>query len=522
MMRSAVFALLLAVPLCQARADTPASKPAPKLLLESWQAAYFEGLKVGHMHTRAEQLGQGETARIRTTRTMDLVIKRYGGVVPIQIGQTSEETLEGKVLALGLTQMMGMPPKMTFQGTVADDQLVLKSLVDDREQTSRKVPFPAAAMGLYAQETIFQRKKAKPGDKVELVSFEILLSGPLTVRGVVRPREKVDQLVVTRAADGKVTIAREPVSLLRVDATSDPVTVNGVEVKLPAKVVWLDAKLLPVREQFEMPGLGTITFYTTSKEAALKEGVAPERLPDLGLNVNIPLKQTIDEPYATREATYKVTMKEKLAQVFTTDDRQQIQEPMDKTFELVVKAQRAPGTDDMAASPGPEYLESNVYVDSDDARIKALAKAITRKAGDDPWKRALVLERWVHENMKLSTTVGFPNASQIARDLEGDCRQHAMLLAALTRAVGIPSRSAIGLIYIREAGKSPNFGFHMWTEVWIKGKWIALDAVLGQGGVGATHLKMAHHSWAKTQTLAPLLPISQTLGKLQIEILSAK
>jgi hypothetical protein len=33
---------------------------------------------------------------------------------------------------------------------------------------------------------------------------------------------------------------------------------------------------------------------------------------------------------------------------------------------------------------------------------------------------------------------------------------------------------------------------------------------------------MADHSWGKTQTLAPLLPIAQTLGKLQIEVVSSK
>jgi hypothetical protein len=96
-----------------------------------------------------------------------------------------------------------------------------------------------------------------------------------------------------------------------------------------------------------------------------------------------------------------------------------------------------------------------------------------------------------------------------------------MLLAGLCRAVGVPSRTAIGLIYAREEGRSPVFAFHMWTEVWV-GRWVALDATLGKGGVGATHLKMVDTSWSKKTTLAPLLPVSQALGKIQIEIVSAK
>jgi hypothetical protein len=40
--------------------------------------------------------------------------------------------------------------------------------------------------------------------------------------------------------------------------------------------------------------------------------------------------------------------------------------------------------------------------------------------------------------------------------------------------------------------------------------------------VAATHLKMADHSWSKTATLAPLLPVSRALGKIKIAVLSTK
>ena len=38
-----------------------------------------------------------------------------------------------------------------------------------------------------------------------------------------------------------------------------------------------------------------------------------------------------------------------------------------------------------------------------------------------------------------------------------------VLLAALARARGIPSRAAVGLVYV---GALKGFGYHMWTEVW--------------------------------------------------------
>jgi transglutaminase-like putative cysteine protease len=452
---------------------------------------------------------------------MQLVIKRYGGVVPITIEQTCEETADGKVLALGLTQTIGMPPKQQFAGKVADGEIAVTVSLDGKEQGTRQLPFPAEATGLYFQDTVFQRKKAKPGDKLTVTSFELAVMGPMTIRAVVKDKEKVDRLVAKRDKEGKLVISREPAVLLRVETTPDKVNVGGTEVQLPGKNVWLDDKLLPVREQFDMPGLGTVTLYGTTREAVLKEGVAPDRLPDFGLNINIPLKRTIDQPYRTKEAVYRVTMKEKLDKVFASDERQEVKAEEGRPLELTVKAVREPGTDDTAMSPGKDYLESNLFVDCDDERIQRLAREITAKLAD-PWRKAQAVERWVHDNMKVSTSVGFPNASKIARDLEGDCRQHALLLVALCRAAGVPARTAIGLIYVKEEGKAPYFGFHMWGEVWVRGRWVALDAVLGEGGVGATHLKMADHSWAKTATLAPLLPISQTLGKLQIEVVSAR
>ncbi|MFO0842978.1 MAG: transglutaminase-like domain-containing protein [Gemmataceae bacterium] len=521
MLRTCLYPLALLLIVSPARAQEPVKKAEAKPLIDAWQAAYFEGLKVGHTHRLVRRVGEGEKARYLSTHTMHLVIKRYGGVVPITIEQTCEETAEGKVLALGLTQTIGAPPRQGFAGKVEDGEIAITVSLDGKEQGVRKLPFPADALGLYAQEAVFARKKVKPGDKLAVTSFEIALNGPLTIRAVVKDKEKVDQLAARKDKEGKLVVGREPAVLLRVETTPDKVNVGGTEVQLPAKTVWLDEKLLPAREQFEMPGLGMVTLYNTTKEAALKEGVAPDRLPDFGLNINIPLKQTIDDPYRTKEAVYRVTMKDKLNKVFAQDARQTVRNEEGKSLELVVRAEREPGTDDTAMSPGKEFLEGNLFVDSDDERVKRLALAITGKVAD-PWKKALAVERWVHDNMKVSTSVGFPNASKIAKDLEGDCRQHALLLVALCRAAGVPARTAIGLIYVKEPGQKAYFGYHMWGEVWVRGRWLALDAVLGEGGVGATHLKMADHSWAKTETLAPLLPISQTLGKLQIEVVGAK
>ena len=71
-----------------------------------------------------------------------------------------------------------------------------------------------------------------------------------------------------------------------------------------------------------------------------------------------------------------------------------------------------------------------------------------------------------------------PPPREVARSLEGDCTEHAVLLAALCRARKIPARVAFGLVYYPP---QKGFAYHMWNEVWIADRWIPLDATLGHG-----------------------------------------
>jgi hypothetical protein len=76
------------------------------------------------------------------------------------------------------------------------------------------------------------------------------------------------------------------------------------------------------------------------------------------------------------------------------------------------------------------------------------------------------------------------------------------------------------LVYI---GHPPAMGFHMWTEIYVgdpsnSGRWIPMDATLGQGGIGAGHLKLADSSLAEGEGLASFLSVAQVLGRLRIDV----
>jgi transglutaminase-like putative cysteine protease len=198
------------------------------------------------------------------------------------------------------------------------------------------------------------------------------------------------------------------------------------------------------------------------------------------------------------------------------DARQSIKPVKDYTVELTVTAVRTPPAEG-DAEPGKEFLRSNHFIDSENRRVKALAE---RAVGDEkePWAKACNIERWVHDHMHVDATVPVTPAGQIAEKLRGDCRQYAMLAAAMCRAAGVPSRTALGVVYGEDRSGKPILGFHMWVEVYVRGQWLGIDGTLGDGGVGAAHIKISDHSWHNTQSLTPLLPLQRVLGKMKVEV----
>src|SRR5205814_6192708 len=140
-----------------------------------------------------------------------------------------------------------------------------------------------------------------------------------------------------------------------------------------------------------------------------------------------------------------------------------------------------------------------------------------------PWKQAQLMEKWVSENLKeknFSTLLA--SAAEVAKDLSGDCTEHAVLLAAMSRARGIPSRVAVGMVYVTSLS---SFGGHMWTEVYVRGQWVPVDATLGRGGIAADHIKFADSSFADNGDTSPVmsfLPMASVLGKMKIDVRDVK
>ena len=113
--------------------------------------------------------------------------------------------------------------------------------------------------------------------------------------------------------------------------------------------------------------------------------------------------------------------------------------------------------------------------------------------------------------------VGFASDLETLTSRRGDCTEHAVLLASLCRARGIPARMATGFAY---AGGM--FLGHAWTEVKLGESWYPLDAALSTLpplSVDATHIKLSDSSLHDPNPPAELGNTVASLGKMKIEVL---
>src|SRR5262245_58219805 len=225
-----------------------------------------------------------------------------------------------------------------------------KLLVPTPGGGSSKLPWKAGAAGMHHQDRIFQARKVKPRDAFTYVGAEPALMVPLPVRVAVKEAEPVDLLEAVKEK-GATKVKRVTSKLLRVEQKADKIKVGDSTLPGPEQVVWLDKDRLPVRYQWELPGVGKVTLYQTTQEVAQKEGVAPALLPDLGLNSVVPVKTVIEKPHETTSAVYSITLSGDAdpAKAFVTDARQKVRNVKGKTFELHVSAVRAPAKVDKPA-----------------------------------------------------------------------------------------------------------------------------------------------------------------------------
>ena len=133
--------------------------------------------------------------------------------------------------------------------------------------------------------------------------------------------------------------------------------------------------------------------------------------------------------------------------------------------------------------------KATAWLQSDNSRLKAIADPVAKLSVSDTRKMELLLQK-AKPYLGAVDFTGHYSALETLSRHAADCTDAAVLLAALGRAAGIPTRVASGLVYSKPSyhGVSNVFMPHTWTLAFVDGKWKSFDLALDE--FDATHIAL--------------------------------
>jgi transglutaminase-like putative cysteine protease len=144
------------------------------------------------------------------------------------------------------------------------------------------------------------------------------------------------------------------------------------------------------------------------------------------------------------------------------------------TVELPGRAPAAAGRP-TAAQRRPSFLVD--YDEPDAASFRDAVAALGPAPADDAL--AALVDGWI-EHKDLSRR--FDSAARVAARRQGDCTEHAVLLAAAARVAGRAARVVLGVALVSWDGQLRGFG-HAWTEIHDGRAWHTVDGTRLPGTV---------------------------------------
>jgi len=484
-LRSSALILLLGAFVSLVGCAAPA---ADSTIRDEWDIMSLSGVQIGYEHTITRKVVE-PAPEIVTSTFSETRIKDFGATLVTHETEEDYETLEGALL------------RVTYSVSGAET-----SDSEARVKDGKAVVTTHTGGTTHVTETAWDPKVLGPEAQMRRLRESGFPTGKsITFKEYMREINKVVTSTVTIEGRETVTIAGKPLKLYKAAQVTDA---------LPGVVAhgWLDetgnALKCVMDDGFEE--------VCATREEALRAATSPDQA-DLARLSIFPSNVNFDRPDLVKEALYR--LEGPIENLKLEDRRQKIESQGPGWVVLRVKAvgdAAAPS----AEKPGPKYLAASAYLQSDDPDIQRIARENVSPSAS-PAVKAKQLAAWVFRYItKKDYNVGFASAKETLLSREGDCKEHSMLLAAMLRAAGIPSRVAVGVTYADGL-----FISHMWTEAHLN-DWIALDATLPGGSaspVDATHIKLASSAMdGATADDATLLVEGQAQSNLKILVLEFK
>ena len=430
----------------------------------------------------------GQTV-VRTSEHMHAKIERGSDVVDMQFDTLIVETLAGRALRSGYTQRMATQEiEMLYEypAEVGGDIAVTSTQDGAKHHSVVTMTEP-----VYGKAHSMREIAANVGSS-EPFTYSVVKpeTGPLNV-----------------AVHCKVTAVEEVTGFSGLGGLTStaPVQVTKLTTSIPALGLdsreWYSsvdvasdacdgAAALPsvALMYFSVPSaMGNLEALHSTEAHAAEVFRNPGKRPEVVQAAYAPLAHPVNELWAGEgSVVYEVAYKQATASPLELPDtgHQTVQPGEDGALRVQIDLARGSLLRDDERRD--DYLQSSAMLDATDAGVRALADEARRTAGKED-ARALALAAWQTTRGAIKHSnyaTGFASATETARTRTGDCSENAVLLAAILRALNVPSRTVSGLVYLHDS-RGANFAWHMWAQALLPfrdglERWVDLDSTLGR------------------------------------------
>ncbi|MGM0452605.1 MAG: transglutaminase domain-containing protein [Thermodesulfobacteriota bacterium] len=425
-------------------ADDPESLPAQ----DTWMAIYQQGRKIGYAHSVLEP----RKHFYRLKEQMVLHINLMGTAQSLTVETTAELNGDYTIRSFDFTLFSGAFDFSATGCVDTDNRLEVTTTIAGETNTRTialdRAPYLSAAV-VYAAA---RQQQLTAGDRFEFPVFD-----PATM------------------GHTPVTVSVKGTETVTVGGTETPATRLDIKFKGSTQTAWIDEQGTVLKEK----GLMGLTLEKTDRKHATAD-ISPELGPDLFDRAAIETNKTIESPAAHDRMVAEI--RGVSLDGFDMETRRQHRSGNTVT---ITKTR----IDDLPESPEPpessrfaDSLAATAFVQADHGQIRDLADRIVSE-NTPPVRQAKAIVDWVYQNIDKRPVVSVPDALSTLQQRAGDCNEHAVLLAALARAAGIPATIEAGIAYL-----NGRFYYHAWNRLYV-GRWVAADAALGQLPADVTHVR---------------------------------
>lgn len=438
----------------------------------TWMGVYVKDRKLGYIHTEVKPLDQN-----------GYELREFSRIKGSMLGTSQQLKFSMNILtdsSLALVEFNGVikaePYSTEFFGRVENEKLIIEVTTGGR--ISEKIlEAPGPVYMSQVIKPLLQAGRLFEGDSLVLTSFDPLT---LEMRDLVLIGAKVENYRLW----GKDIRARKLIT--RLSGFESEIYVN-----LDGNTVAEFAPMELVMRREEM---------SKALEMDDNQGVV-----DFLSIYSIQPKGKINAPRKTVSVVFSITGVDFL-KLLEASNRQSRVNNLPGVLKVESEGNR-PYSDSINLD---DYLMDEPFIESREKSIVTTALSIIKDAWtmEDTLKQ---LTNWVYYSVKKKPSAGLPSALAVLNNLEGDCNEHSVLFTAIARALGIPTRIQLGIVYQRGS-----FYYHAWNACFDGNKWVEIDATFGQSIADAARIALS------SGNISNSLDLVSSVGNIEIEILDAQ